>query len=285
MNLRERDSLCFGDNSLLLLLYFKCMSKSGKTNKRRNSGVRKFFKITGIVFLLLFVISILFPVIYKWVNPPVTPLMLIRKVDKGYSIEHEWRDLDRISPYMVQCAVSSEDNNFLGHNGFDYGAIEKAIEESESGKRRRGASTISQQTAKNVFLWPRSSWFRKGLEAYFTFLIEHIWSKERIMEVYLNVIEMGPGIYGAEAAAQHYYHTDAAHLTQQQSALITACYPAPLHRDPSRPTSYLKKRAAQIIHNARCIGKIDFEEETIKKARQRYEAREEMRRAKKKKRQ
>ena len=146
----------------------------------------KLFRFIGFVILIGFVLSILTTVAYKWINPPITPLMVIRKVQLGAPIEHEWRDLEEISPYMVQCAIASEDNNFLGHKGFDWGAIDRAIEERESGRRKRGASTISQQTAKNVFLWPKSSWVRKGFEVYYTFLIENIWGKERIMEIYLN---------------------------------------------------------------------------------------------------
>ena len=256
--------------------------KSAPAGKKRGFFF-KFFKIMGITLLVLFVLSILTTLLYRWVNPPVTPLMVIRKVQYGYSIEKEWRDLDHISKNMVQCAVASEDNRFLGHKGFDMAAIDRAIEEREKGIRKRGASTISQQTAKNVFLWPKSSWVRKGCEVYFTFLIEHIWGKERIMEVYLNVIEMGPGIYGAEAAAQHYFHTTADRLTLRQAALITACYPSPLHRNPARPTPYLNKRAAQIMALSSKVGRIRFDENTIAAARERYLQKEEKRKARKQK--
>ena len=255
--------------------------KSAPSGKKRGF-FHKLFKIMGITLLVLFVLSILTTLLYRWVNPPVTPLMLIRKVQYGYSIEQEWRPLDQISPHMVQCAVASEDNRFLGHRGFDRAAIDRAIEEREKGIRKRGASTISQQTAKNVFLWPRSSWVRKGCEVYFTFLIEHLWSKERIMEVYLNVIEMGPGVYGAEAAAQHYFHTSANRLTLRQSALITACYPSPLHRNPARPTPYLNKRAAQIIALSGKVGRIRITDKNIEAARERYQKSEAKRLARKK---
>ncbi|MBQ4355975.1 MAG: monofunctional biosynthetic peptidoglycan transglycosylase [Bacteroidales bacterium] len=263
------------------------MAKSKKPLKsgsgKKKGFFRTFFKIVGYTLLTLFILSLLMPLLYKWVNPPVTPLMLIRKVQYGYSIEYEWRDLDQISQNMVQCAVASEDNRFLGHKGFDMAAIDRAIEEREHGGRRRGASTISQQTAKNVFLWPKSSWVRKGCEAYFTFLIEHMWSKERIMEVYLNVIEMGPGIYGAEAAAQHYYHTSAKRLTLRQSALITACYPNPLKRNPTRVTSYLNRRAAQIMGMSKKVGRIKYDDATVAAARERYLKSEEKRKNRKKK--
>lgn len=259
----------------------KSKGKTAKKSKKQRGFFGKLFVFIGKALLFLFIASILLTFLYRWVNPPVTPLMVIRKVTIGAPIEKEWKDLDEISPNMVKCAVASEDNNFLGHNGFDWIAIDRAIEERESGRRRRGASTISQQTAKNVFLWPKSSWVRKGCEVYFTFLIEHIWNKERIMEVYLNVIEMGEGVYGAEAAAQHYFHTSAKKLTLQQSALITACYPNPLKRNPAKPTAYLNRRAGQISALTHKIGKIKFDDETIAKAHERYEKRNAERKAKK----
>lgn len=259
----------------------KTKKSSSSGSKKQKTTVKKIFKVLGITCLVLFILSLLLPLLYRWVNPPITPLMVIRKVQIDAPIQYEWRDLDQISPNMVQCAVSSEDNRFLGHNGFDMAAIDRAIEERESGRRKRGASTISQQTAKNVFLWPKSSWIRKGIEVYFTFLIEHMWSKERIMEVYLNVIEMGPGIYGAEAAAENYFHTTADRLTMRQAALITACYPAPLHRNPAKVTPYLNKRAGQIIRNSHCIGKVKFDDKTIEAAQERYKKSEEKRKARK----
>jgi len=255
-----------------------------KKSKKQRGFFGKACVFIGKVLLILFIASILLTVLYRWVNPPITPLMVIRKVTIGAPIEKEWKDLEDISPNMVRCAVAAEDNNFLGHNGFDWGAIDKALEERKSGRRKRGGSTISQQTAKNVFLWPKSSWVRKGCEVYFTFLIETCWSKERIMEVYLNVIEMGEGVYGAEAAAQHYFNKSAKKLTLRQAALITACYPAPLKRDPGHPTSYLNRRATKICNLTYQIGKIKFDEESVKKAHERYEKREAKRKERKKKR-
>jgi len=254
--------------------------KSNKPSQKKNrSG--KFWSFIGKVILIIFIISIFLPILYRWVNPPITPLMIIRKVTIGAPIEHEWRDLSDISYYMVACAIASEDNNFLGHHGFDFGAIDRALTEREAGIRKRGASTISQQTAKNVFLWPKSSWIRKGCEVYFTFLIETFWSKERIMEVYLNVIEMGKGIYGAEAAAQHYFHHQAKSLTKREAALITACYPAPLHRNPANPSHKINQRAHSIMQLVPKLGKITFDDESIAKAQERYQKREAKRRAKK----
>lgn len=251
----------------------KSKGKAKRKSSKKGTGATRFFRAVGIIILVMFALSILMPILYKWVNPPITPLMVIRKVQNGGPIEHEWVPLENISSYMVRCAIASEDGNFLGHSGFDYIAINQAIQERESGRRKRGASTISQQTAKNVFLWPKSSWVRKGFESYFTFMIEHIWGKERIMEVYLNVIEMGPGIYGAEAAAEHYFHTTAERLTLRQSALITACYPAPLKRSASNPSSYVRKRASQVQAQSGAVGRVSFDEESIAKAHKRYEAR------------
>lgn len=253
---------------------------------RKSSSPSSFFRraMKWILTLILFFFAstLLVTVAYRWINPPLTPLMVIRKVTRDSAINYQWRDLDEISHYAVDCAVAAEDNNFLGHNGFDFGAIEKAREEYKSGKRRRGASTISQQTAKNVFLWPKSSWLRKGFEVYFTILIENLWSKERIMEVYLNVIEMGDGIYGIEAAAQTYFHTTAQQLTRRQAALITVCYPNPLKFSPAHPSSYVKKRAQAITSLSKKIGHVKFDEASLQKAEERYQKREEKRKARKK---
>ena len=218
----------------------------------------------------MFVLSIAMTVAYRWINPPITLLMISRAFD-GAKIDKTWMSLDQISPNLVRASIASEDNNYLGHRGFDLGAIYDALDERQQGKRQRGASTISQQTAKNVFLWSGKSWIRKGCEVYFTFLIERLWSKERIMEVYLNVIEMGNGVYGAEAAAQHYFGRSAAKLTQRQAALIVAAYPNPRQRDPARPTLYLNKRASQIQRLMPLMGTIEFDDECIAEARERYD--------------
>lgn len=171
----------------------------------------------------------------------VTPLMLLRVGEQLWRgenarLEHRWVPLDEISPALVQAVVASEDNLFLEHKGFDWVQLKKAREESQQGRKQRGASTISQQTAKNVFLWPSRSYFRKGLEAYFTLLIEWIWGKERIMEVYLNSIEMGKGIYGAEEIARINFSKSARMLTVSEAALIAATLPNPLRFDSARPS-------------------------------------------------
>ena len=169
--------------------------------------IKRFFKFILRLILWLFAFSIVVVIFFKWVPVPITPLMLIRNIeqlqdDKKLVLKHDWVPIEAISKNLQLAVICSEDQNFLAHNGFDMEAIEKAVKHNKKGKRIRGASSISQQTAKNVFLWPQRSWFRKGLEVYFTFLIELFWSKERIMEVYLNSIEMGNGIYGVEAASQ-----------------------------------------------------------------------------------
>lgn len=205
------------------------------------------------VIIIFFATSIVSVLLLRWVPVWVTPLMLIRSVQplahgeapRGW--HHTWVSLDEMSPWMPKAVVASEDGRFYEHNGFDFKEINKALEERAAGKRERGASTISQQTAKNVFLWPGHSWIRKGLEAYFTLLIELMWSKERIMEVYLNSIEMGPNIYGAEAAARNLFGKPASQLTKRQCALIAVSLPNPLKRDASHPTAYMNRRASTIM--------------------------------------
>ena len=192
----------------------------------------------------------------------MTPLMVKRSIeyrhDKGFQTRKTWVPYERISPEMARAVIASEDNLFNKHNGFDWKAIRQALEEYESGRRRRGGSTISQQTAKNVFLLPHKSMVRKGLEAYFTILIEFLWDKERIMEVYLNVAEMGKGVYGVEAAAEVHFGTSAAKLTRRQACLIAACLPNPIKRNAGKPSSYISKRAGDIAALESKIGYPDW---------------------------
>ena len=185
-------------------------------------------------------------VVYKWMPVYITPLMITRSIENDDEMQHKWVPIEEISENMALAVVSSEDNLFMSHSGFDFDQIQKAIEEAEKTGRQRGASTISQQTAKNVFLWNGRSWIRKGLEAYFTVLIELIWGKERIMEVYLNSIEMGPGIYGAEAVAQAHFGKSASNLTRREAALIAATLPNPLKYSSKNPSKYMRKRQRQI---------------------------------------
>ena len=215
--------------------------------------------------LAFFVLSIVSVVIYRWVPVPITPLMLIRDVeqlknDKGVIMEHDWVPLEEISPKLQLAVVCSEDQNYLKHFGVDWGAIQKAMKENEKGKRIRGGSTITQQTAKNVFLWQGRSYLRKGLELWFTLLIEVFWSKERIMEVYLNSIEMGNGIYGAEAAAQHWFHKSAKKLSKDEASAIAAILPNPLRYKANPANGYISGRKAWIKQQMNFWGnKLDYD--------------------------
>ena len=248
------------------------MSKPEKSikNNSEKKAKRPFFPrilrwIRNIV-IFFFVSTVSVTLIYKFVPVYITPLMVVRcaeQLSKGQkmSMKKEWVSIDKISPNMINAVVASEDNLFMSHYGFDFDAIEKAKERNKKGGRIYGASTISQQTAKNVFLWPQRSWLRKGLEAYFTFLIELLWSKERIMEVYLNVIETGNGIYGVQRASQIYFDKPASKLTQSQAALIAGALPNPLRFNPASPSPYLYKRQKQILKVMSQIGMVKLKKD------------------------
>lgn len=203
--------------------------------------------------IIFFFLSTFFAVLwYRFMPVHVTPLMVERCIEQFFSGEpvickHKWVSYSKITPNMSMAVISSEDNRFPYHHGFDVVEIQRAVQERIEKKRIRGASTISQQTAKNVFLWPTSDWIRKGFETYFTFMIETFWTKERIMEVYLNSIEMGNGIYGVQAAAKYKYGTTALRLTRGECALIAASLPNPLKFDSANPTPYMLKRKKQIM--------------------------------------
>ncbi|PSG90345.1 monofunctional biosynthetic peptidoglycan transglycosylase [Aurantibacter aestuarii] len=213
--------------------------------------------------LWFIVISVGLVTLYKFVPVYYTPLMAIRYFEddsKTKSVKHEWVTSEEISDHLKKAVICSEDQKFLKHNGFDMVAIEKAYENNQKGKRIKGGSTISQQTAKNVFLWPNRSWLRKGLETYFTFLIELIWSKERIMEVYLNSIEMGNGVYGAQAASQYWFKTSANKLSKSQAAAIAAVLPNPRRYRANPPTNYIAKRKTWIMRQMGFHGPLKFED-------------------------
>ena len=202
---------------------------------------------------LFFSTTIFSVVAFRFIPVWFTPLMFIRcseqiKEGKELKMSHHWVPLDKISPYMPVAVIASEDANFLKHHGFDYKAIEHAAKRNlqHPEKRKLGASTISQQTAKNVFLWPGRSWVRKGFEVYFTALIELLWTKQRIMEVYLNSIEMGEGIYGVDAVAEEHFHTDALNLSRSQCALIAATLPNPRKFSSKHPSAFMLKRQSRI---------------------------------------
>lgn len=218
--------------------------------------IKKLFKFI-FKFLLIFVgITVLWVLVYKFVPVPYTPLMAIRSFegDKKYQTRHEWVPIEEISLYLQLAVICSEDQTFLNHSGFDRKAIEKALENNEKGKKIRGGSTISQQTAKNAFLWPKRTWFRKGLEAYFTLLIETLWSKERILEVYLNSIEMGNGVFGAEAASQYWFNKHAKNLSSHNAAAIAAILPSPQRYSANPPGIYVAKQTEWILRQMRYYG-------------------------------
>lgn len=203
----------------------------------------------GRLLLILGLIVLLLPVggvLAHAVVPPPTTLLMLARVIEGEGIDYRWRSLDRISPRLVEAVIASEDARFCSHRGFDMRAIEQAMERNRRGGRVRGGSTISQQTAKNVFLWPRRSWIRKGLEAGYTVLIETFWSKRRIMEVYLNVAEWAPGVYGAEAAAQYWFRKSAADLTASEAARLAAVLPSPRRYQAASPGPYVRRRAGRV---------------------------------------
>ena len=225
-------------------------------------------KIVKWMVVAFFGSTILVVVLFRFVPVFYTPLMFIRcfqQVEEGRLIKlhHHWVPMEKISPHMPVAVMASEDQRFLLHHGFDYKAIEKAAMHNLEGKKKHGASTISQQTAKNVFLWPGRSWVRKGFEAYFTVLIEFMWSKQRIMEVYLNSIEMGDGIYGVDAVATDNFSTSAADLTRADCALIAATLPNPLKFSSKEPSSYMLKRRRQIEQQMKFIPSFPREGEDI----------------------
>ena len=221
-------------------------------------SIKKVLRIVRNLILFFFISTILAVVLYRFIPVYTTPLMVIRSTQQLFKGEkpvwhHTWVSFDKISPHLPMAVIASEDNRFATHNGFDFEEIKKAMKENETRKRKRGASTISQQTAKNVFLWPQSSWVRKGFEVYFTWLIELCWSKERIMEVYLNSIEMGKGIYGAEAVAKEHFHKKAGQLTPGECALIAASLPNPRKFNSGKPSNYMFKRQKKILYLMKCV--------------------------------
>ena len=222
--------------------------------------LNKIKKILKWVVVVFFGSTILSVVALRFIPVYFTPLMFIRlgeQIAKGEEMKmrHSWVPLDEIAPSLPLAVMASEDARFLEHHGFDFNAIEKAAKRNmrNKNKRKLGASTISQQTAKNVFLWPGRTWVRKGFEVYFTALIEMMWSKERIMEVYLNSIEMGDGIYGAEAVAQRHFHCSAKDLSKSECAMIAVSLPNPRKFDSAHPSSYMRKRQSRILREMKFV--------------------------------
>ena len=221
--------------------------------KRGKGGFWGMVRAVFIAGLIVFFIGpVVVVAIYRFVPPPVTWLM-VQRTFEGRGFERTWVPMQDISPNLVRAVIAAEDARFCEHMGFDVGAIQKAMAANEAGKKLRGGSTISQQTAKNVFLWPGRDWVRKGLETWFTALIEVGWGKRRIMEVYLNSIEWGPGVYGAEAAARKNFKVPAKALSVAQSARLAAILPSPLKWKAAKPGPYVQRRTGKITRNARAV--------------------------------
>jgi monofunctional biosynthetic peptidoglycan transglycosylase len=223
--------------------------------------IKRIFRWIVRLIGLFLVGSIALVILYRFIDPPITPLMLIRMAEgvgsaEAVGIDREWINIDDISPALLRSVIAAEDGRFFSHNGIDWKAVEEAQRRNErsNGKKLYGASTITMQCARNVFLWQGRNYIRKGLEVYFTYLMEFLWGKERILEVYVNVIEWGDGIYGAEAASQHYFNISASQLNARQAALLAAVLPNPRKWSPAQPTKYISGRASRVMKRAGGIG-------------------------------
>jgi monofunctional glycosyltransferase len=219
-------------------------------NAFRLSGIAGYFWKSAAIALLISFAGML---LLRWWTPPTSAFMIWQRL-AGVRINYRWVPLERISPYAALAVVASEDQNFFNHHGFDFDAIADAIKENRSRKRPRGASTISQQVVKNLFLWPGRDYFRKGLEAYLTLLMELLWPKQRILEVYLNIAEMGRGIYGVEVASRRFFGKPAARLTMHEAATLAAVLPNPKQMSAARPSDYVRNRTWQIIEQMHALG-------------------------------
>ncbi len=225
--------------------------------------LKKFKQVLLVCGLAFFASTFITVALYRWLPVYATPLVILRTIEYGLDgkwvpINKDWVTIDEISPHLQKAVIASEDPKFLSHYGFDFKAIARAIHANKKRKVKMGASTITQQTAKNVFLYPARTYFRKALEAYFTILMEMLWDKKRILEVYLNVIELGPGVYGAEAASRYYWKKPASKLTQGESQLFAAILPNPRRWNPKRPTNLVLKRRKFIRRNLYLLGQSYF---------------------------
>ena len=222
-----------------------------KSKLRYTAGVAWRISAAAVAFTIILILLL------RWLPPPTSAFMLRQRVS-GISVDYRWVPLERISPYAALAVISSEDQNFFNHHGLDFGAIAEAMEDNKSRRRPRGASTISQQVAKNLFLWPGQSYFRKGIEAYFTVLMEILWPKRRILEVYLNIAEMGKGLFGVEAASRRFFGKSAEHLNMYEAAALAAVLPNPRHMSADRPSAYVRHRTWQIIEQMNALGGCRF---------------------------
>ena len=228
-----------------------------------------------IIFVILgcVALSVLAVLSLRWIDPPTSAFMLETRLvarsggDRTYRTDYEWVNLERISPHAAIAVIASEDQQFPFHAGFDLNSIRESVRASEKGKKLRGASTISQQVAKNLFLWNGRSFVRKGVEAWMTVLIEFTWPKERILEVYLNIVELGRGIYGMEAAARRFYHKPAARLTSSEAAVLAAVLPNPIRMHADRPSAYVLERRDWILGQMRALGGASYLQAVEKESR------------------
>ena len=231
---------------------------------KKRSVLRRVWRVVWITLLSLIGLALLLPVVYKWVNPPLTPLMVQRffqqltEKEREVNFERDYVRIEDISPNLVTAVIASEDGRFMRHKGFDVEQLKQTYRENKRGRRIRGGSTISMQTAKNAFLPHRRSYLRKAFEAGYTIAIEKLWGKERIMEVYLNIIEFGDGIYGCEAAAQHYFGHSASKLTRHEAAQLAVTLPSPLKRNPGHATPYFKRQTSVVEARMAKYGRIDL---------------------------
>jgi monofunctional biosynthetic peptidoglycan transglycosylase len=247
--------------------------------------IRLLLRLAWVVPFWVVVVSVLWVLLLGVLDPPVSWTMAQQARELG-SVKRTTMPLEAIDRSLPLAVIASEDQRFMLHHGFSWEAMRKAMERNKKGRRIRGGSTISQQTAKNVFLWPGRTYLRKGLEAWFTVLIEALWTKERILEVYLNIAEMGKGVFGAEAAARHCFDRPAARLTRPQAALITATLPAPRRFDCNRPSNYVQGRQQWVLRQMRNVGDV-LDPDVLRRRREKLERetqRKEQREARRRKR-
>lgn len=233
----------------------------------------RLLKWIALAIFACLILSAALVLTFRWIDPPTSAFMLETRVqallegDRTYRTDYEWASLEHISPHAAIAVVASEDQQFPFHSGFDLKSIRESVRASEKGKRLRGASTISQQVAKNLFLWNGRSFFRKGLEASMTVLIEALWPKERILEIYLNIAQFGPGIYGVEAASRRFYHKPAARLSSGEAAVLAAVLPNPIRMHADRPSAYVLLRREQILGQMRALGGASYLQALEKESR------------------
>ena len=240
------------------------VKSKGKKKTKRGSWVKKTFRFFFRCIIVFLIASVLQVLLFKWVPPLFTPIMFFDKIStyavgsQRFDLKYKWRSMDEISPYMPLAVIAAEDQRFPDHFGLDLKAIEEAIKDNKKGKRVRGGSTITQQVAKNLFLWPSRDYFRKGLEAYYTLLIELLWSKQRIVEVYVNIAEMGYGVYGIEAASEVFFKKEAKKITKIEAALIAAVLPNPKKFSAKNPSAYIQGRKSWIVRQMNQLGGVGF---------------------------